>query len=301
MKRNCIEPTAWVSSFDLLPNDVIWLIFLELKQNWIVRDAFGICRRWYEIVRTRCISLDTATCHANRAMLQRLPCLRTLNLRSMGEIMGENDFACLSSLTALVIDWQPVLPQNVLRKLPDTITTLSIQGNYYLFSLTKLSNLRVLNLFYNSLVDDELVSRLTTLQTLNLSSCVNMTGRCLSTLSSLRSLVLSAGSVNDDALYSLVNLTSLDLSWSSNITNRSIARLTGLRDLTLRHASKGMTEDSLVGLHLLTRLCVHGKNTKINYSLLTQLKSLEIYTDRRIQGLTTLTTLVTLRTNIFFS
>ena len=288
---------------DSLDNEVIWLVSLCLGQQWIVREGFSICNRWREIVRTHCLLIDSAECCVNHVVLRRVPHLRTLNFSTTVSGLTKHDLACLSNLRELTIRWQSGLPkEDVLSNLSDTLVTLSVQGDYYLSSLSKLCNLRTLDLSYNCTLNDAMIGSLTTLQSLKISFCADMTGNCLHTLSSLRTLVLSMADVSDDALCSLVNLTSLDVAWSSNITNQGLQRLTGLRELTLKNAGRRINEDSLMSLHLLTHLCMIGRNVSVNYNALTQLKSLAIYTglhsrpmfnDRRVHALTNLVTLDT--------
>ena len=287
---------------DSLDNEVIWLLFLCLGQQWIVREGFSICSRWREIVRTHCLLIDSAECCVNRVVIRRVPHLRTLNFNATVSGLTKNDLACLLDLRALTIRWQSGLSkEDALSNLSDTLVTLSVQGDYHLSSLPNLCNLRTLDLSYNCTLNDTMIGSLTTLQSLTLSYCANVTGNSIRTLSSLRTLALTVADVSDDALSSLVNLTSLEVAWSSNITNQSIQRLTGLTELTLRRIGGGINEDSLAGLHSLTHLCVSGRNASVNYNALTQLKSLAIYTgqhsrhmfnDRRIHTLTNLVTLV---------
>lgn len=304
MKRPSTEAMSLIT-LDALPNEVIWIIFVQLKQRWIVGEGFSICNRWREIVRTECMLLDSASCGLNRVILQRVPNLRTLNVNSTIYGLTKDDFACLPNLHTFKIEWQsintmPNIAKDTLINLPDTLLNITAHGVYYLPPLARLSKLHTLSLSYNSVVDDTIIGSLTTLQSLRLSSCTQLTGRCLYALSSLRNLALSAANINDEALYSLVNLTSLEVAWSSAITNQSIRRLTGLRELTLRTVGRDINENSLAGLHLLTRLCVQGRNMTVNYNALTQLKSLSIFTglpsqsmfnDRHVHILTNLVTL----------
>ena len=289
---------------DSLDNEVIWLVSLCLGQQWIVREGFSICNRWREIVRTHCLLIDSAECCVNQAVLRRVPHLRTLNFSTAVSRLTKHDLACLSDLRELRIMWQSGLwKEDVLDNLSDTLVTLSMEGDYHLPSLPKLCNLRTLDLFYNCTLNDTMIGSLTTLQSLRLTSCCGTTDRCLYTLSSLHTLALTVADVSDNALSSLVNLTSLEVKWSSNITNRSIQRLTGLRKLTLRRTGRCINEDSLAGLHLLTHLCMVGRNASVNYNALTQLKSLTIYTgqyfsqtmfnDRHVDALTNLVRLYT--------
>lgn len=298
MKRQIIEPIS-LSSIDVLPNDVIWLVFLCLEQRWIVRDGFSVCNRWREIVRTQCTLLDSATCGVNRAILRRVPRLRTLITDATISGITRDDLARLSNLHTFKMGPQfGDIAMDVLSNLSDTLVTLSTNGTYHLPSL---SNLRDLSIHYNREVDDTTIGSLTTLQSLRLTACCRMTVRCLYTLSSLRSLMIADVNIDDDALSSLVNLTSLEVEHASHITNRGIQQLTGLRDLTLRSAGSCINEDSLAGLHLLTHLCMVGRNASVNYNALTQLKSLAIYTgqyftkfnDRHVDALTNLVTLYT--------
>ena len=300
MKRQTIEPVS-LSSIDVLPDDVIWLIFLCLEQQWIVREGFSVCNRWRVIVRTQCTLLDSATCCVNRAILQRVPSLRTLIIDATISGITKDDLARLSNLHTFKMGPQfGDIAMDVLINLSDTLVALSINGSYHLPPLPKLCDLSI---HYNRLVDDTMIGSLTTLQSLRLTACCRMTVRCLYTLSSLRSLMIADVSIEDDALSSLVNLTSLEVEHASHITNRSIQRLTGLRDLTLRSAGRGINEDSLAGLHLLTHLCMVGRNASVNYNALTQLKSLTIYTgqyfsqtmfnDRHVDALTNLVRLYT--------
>ena len=298
MKRQTIESIS-LSSIDVLPDDVIWLIFLCLEQQWITREGFSVCNRWRVIVRTQCTLLDSAICGVNRAILQRVPHLRTLIIDTTISGITKDDLARLSNLHTFKIGSQSGdTTTDVLSNLSDTLVTLSTNGTYH---LPPLSNLRDLSIHYNNVVHVTTIGSLTTLQSLRLTACCRMTDRCLYTLSSLRSLMIADVNVSDDALSSLVNLTSLEVEHASLITNRGIQRLTGLRELTLRSADRGINEDSLAGLHLLTHLCMVGRNASVNYNALTQLKSLAIYTgqyftmfnDRHVDALTNLVRLDT--------
>lgn len=144
-------------------------------------------------------------------------------------------------------------------------------------ALEPLTNLRSLDLSYNTTIDDDALSRLTYLTELDLSSNFLITDNALSLLTNLTELALREnGQITDQSISVLTKLKTLILiDEAPQITDASVSRLTNLTSLNLDFIT-GVTDHSLSLLTNLTELSLENNIVITNQSVdqLTNLKYL---------------------------
>ena len=169
------------------------------------------------------------------------------NLRSLVFgvcFIGDQGISQLTNLVSLDIDgtgYDNYVTDQGLALLTN-ITRLSIRRNQTITgaTLTRLCSLKHLELMEkHAILDDDMVSLGSSLETLALSNNSRLT---------------------DKAIVALSSLTSLSLRVDHLISEEAIRKLTGLRSLELDHNWK-ITDNAFIGLYNLTRLVIKSNST----------------------------------------
>lgn len=252
-----------------LPDEILWDIFQEMSIMWRLECAPKVCKAWARVVRNKCLCIEDEKAELSDGHLRSVSHLHTLKTCLSSSGLSCVGLASLSALTTLKIQQLPTAGRDSIYALTGlhNLTNLSACGPYIILA-SRLTNLTTLDLSYNNMVTTETITQFTRLRTLNISVCVNVNVRCVSTLTRLRSLNVQLIGMTDEMLWNLTKLTSLYLMWTNKVTACSMERLTRLSELTLNHAGQQITTRCLLGLHMLTQLCIIGHDTNRDYSQL---------------------------------
>lgn len=277
MKRQRQEEEGENFTLDV-PDEILWHIFQYAGTLWSAYCGSHVCGAWARVVRTHCLCIDEQSVALRTGHLRRVPNLRTLK-KWFCVGSRSNGFSSLTALTTLHIEDEGLGNSNHVLTMLRSLVNLTVVGAHYIVP-SLMTSLRSLDISRNLLVTDETISALTGLQELRVVACPTISVECASTLTMLRSLAISRSGMRDATLWHLTGLTSLRLSYTNDVTKRSLARLTQLNDLALIASSRCVTTDDLLGLPLLTRLVVDGATDTRDYTALTTLRHLELYSPR---------------------
>lgn len=217
-----------LSVYERLPEIILKTTYPYKKVN--IRNTLAlVCRAWHEkaVELTDCISSPTSI---------------SLLYMSDGTDYSRGIPKVFTNLTRLNLN-------------NNTVINPSIVEDILSF------NLRVLSVTFNNTLNNHLVSRLTTLETLKLVSNLQITDEALKPLKNLETLKLyNQDKVTSGALQNLTNLTKLHLQGPYIITAPSLLPLTKLQKLSLKGGYTWVEEDKdleipvLVGIYGLPKI-----------------------------------------------